>query len=262
MRKTRERYNMQGFSLSFLDCICCGFGAIILLLVLTKIGEPRALEDLRIHLEGLVAQLQEEIFEIRGETNVLNRDMITKQEQVSLERVLLARLRGDLSRIQGEYAATSQLSEVNEIVEGRLLAAQQKLTEEMQRLLGENLSTREGGCHHRRYPGRQRIHHLHYRHLRQHAQLRLASGDPEDAGSPRCLPESQRDPGDERHGELHVHELRRQVDPRHARPTPDHHRPPTSMDSFQQLESRRRHHPGYPYLCEGRQEDQSLCLWR
>ncbi len=136
MRKTRERYNMQGFSLSFLDCICCGFGAIILLLVLTKIGEPRALEELRIHLEGLVAQLQEEIFEIRGETNVLNRDMITKQEQVSLERVLIARLRGDLSRIQGEYAATSQLSEVNEIVEGRLLAAQQKLTEEMQRLLG------------------------------------------------------------------------------------------------------------------------------
>ena len=30
----------------FLDCICCGFGAIILLLVLTKIGEPRALGEL------------------------------------------------------------------------------------------------------------------------------------------------------------------------------------------------------------------------
>ena len=132
-RKTR-RNGMEGFSLSFLDCICCGFGAIILLLVLTKIGEPRALEELRVHLEGLVAKLQEELFEIRGETNVLNRDLTTKQEQLSVEQVLVARLRGDLSKIRGEFAATSQLSEVNEIVEGRLLAAQQELTEEMRRL--------------------------------------------------------------------------------------------------------------------------------
>jgi hypothetical protein len=104
------------------------------LLVLTKIGEPRALEELRVHLEGLVAKLQEELFEIRGETNVLNRDLTTKQEQHSEEQVKLARLRGDMSKIRGEFAATSQLSEVNEIVEGRLLAAQQELTEEMRRL--------------------------------------------------------------------------------------------------------------------------------
>ncbi len=74
-----------------------------------------------------MAKLQEELFEIRGETNLLNRDLTTKQEQLSVEQVLVARLRGDLSKIQGEFAATSQLSEVNEIVEGRLLAAQQEL---------------------------------------------------------------------------------------------------------------------------------------
>nr|NIS83237.1 VWA domain-containing protein [Anaerolineales bacterium] len=117
---------------------CCGFGAIILLLVLTKIGEPRALEELRRHLEGLVAQLQAELHEIRGETHVLNRELVSKQEQLSEERAQVARLRGDLSRIQGEFAATSQLSEVNEIVEGRLLAAQQELTEEMRRLQGRS----------------------------------------------------------------------------------------------------------------------------
>jgi hypothetical protein len=137
VRKKRRRWSgLEGFSFSFLDCICCGFGAIILLLVLTKIGEPRALEELRIHLEGLVAQLQAELYAIRGETNVLNRDLITKQEQLSEERVKVARLRGDLSRIRGEYAATQELSEINEIIEGGLLAAQQELTEEMQRLLG------------------------------------------------------------------------------------------------------------------------------
>ena len=33
--------------LSFLDAVCCGFGAIIMLLVLTKVGEPGAIEHPR-----------------------------------------------------------------------------------------------------------------------------------------------------------------------------------------------------------------------
>ena len=104
----------------------------------TKIGEPRALEDIRTELEGLVAKLQEELYEIRGETNVFERDLKTQVEQVSTEREAIARLRGDLSKIQGEYAATEQLLEISDIVEGRLLAAQQELTAEMQRLLGRS----------------------------------------------------------------------------------------------------------------------------
>jgi len=135
VRKTRQR-TADGFSLSFLDCICCGFGAIILLLVLTKIGEPAALEQARQDLDALIARLEQELHEIQGDTQVLNRDLTTKQEQLSKEESSIARLRGDLSRIQGEFAASQQLSEVNEIIEGRLLAAQQELSEEMKRLLG------------------------------------------------------------------------------------------------------------------------------
>ena len=136
MRRRRRR-GADGFNLSFLDVICCGFGAIILLLVLTKIGEPAALERAVEDLDALVARLQQELFEIIGETTVLNRDLTTREEQLSVERQNVARLRGDLSRIQGEFATTRQLSEVNEIIEGRMLAAQQELTEEMKRLLGE-----------------------------------------------------------------------------------------------------------------------------
>ena len=134
----RRRGMPEGFSLSFLDAICCGFGAIVLLLVLTKIGEPRALEQARIELDGLVARLEQELYEIRGETEVLNRQLISRQEQLSQERELIARLKGDLSRIQGEFAASKQESEVQDIIEGQLLAAQQKLTVEMQRLQQES----------------------------------------------------------------------------------------------------------------------------
>ena len=41
MRKNRDT---ETFSLSFLDAITCAFGAIILLLVLTKIYEPQIIE--------------------------------------------------------------------------------------------------------------------------------------------------------------------------------------------------------------------------
>jgi hypothetical protein len=145
----RRRREAEVFSLSFLDCICCGFGAIILLLVLSKLGEPKALEKARVDLDALIAALQQELFEIRGETTVLNREMQSRVEQLSEAQTKVARLRGDLSTIQGEFRASKELSEVNDIVEGRLVEALQKLTDEMKRLQAEVEESR----HARRFEG-------------------------------------------------------------------------------------------------------------
>jgi hypothetical protein len=134
VRGVRRRAT-ESFSLSFLDCVCCGFGAIILLLVLTKIGEPIALERAREDLDSLVARLELELAEIRGQTTVLERELNAREEQLSDEQDAVARLKGDFSRIRGEFRASLQLSEVQDRIEGRLLAAQQELTGEMQRLL-------------------------------------------------------------------------------------------------------------------------------
>ena len=131
-RKTGRR--PEGLSLSFLDAISCGFGAIVMLLVLSKIGEPIALEAARTDLEARVLALQEELFEIRGETEILQRELTSKRRQQSIETENVARLRADLSELPGQHAATRELSEVQDLLEGRLLAAQQKLTEEMRRL--------------------------------------------------------------------------------------------------------------------------------
>ena len=57
--KTRlGRRDVETFSLSFLDAICCGFGAVILLLVLTEVGEPIVFEQTREELEGRVVKLR------------------------------------------------------------------------------------------------------------------------------------------------------------------------------------------------------------
>jgi hypothetical protein len=140
---SRRQRDFEVFSLSFLDVICCGFGAIILLLVLTKLGEPRAIEEARLDLDRMVALLEAELYEIRGETAILDRRLRTRREQLSEVQAHIARLRGDLEEIRGEYAASRELSEVQDILEGRMLAAQQDLTEEMRRLLDQSRRRRD-----------------------------------------------------------------------------------------------------------------------
>ena len=129
-----RRRSIEAFSLSFLDCICCGFGAIILLLVLSKIYEPVIIEKTQEDLEALIALLQQELFEIRGETAVLNRDLVSIREQTSDTRVTLARLQGELDTVQGQYDVTFDDAEEADVDEGELRAARQTLTEEMLRL--------------------------------------------------------------------------------------------------------------------------------
>jgi hypothetical protein len=141
MRNRRRGFEV--FSLSFLDVICCGFGAIILLLVLTKFGEPRAIEEARRDLDRRLIELEAELYEMKGETAILDRRLKTKVQQLSQEQTQIARLRGDFSKIRGEYAASQELSEVQDILEGRMLAAQQELTDEMRRLLEESQRRRE-----------------------------------------------------------------------------------------------------------------------
>ncbi len=131
------------FSLSFLDAICCGFGAVIMLLVLNKAAEPRIIEQSRVDRQELIAALQRELAEIRGESTVLNRDRVSVEEQLSRSRELLARLQGDLSTIRGQFAASNARG-LDAATQGELLAARQQLTEEMRRLLADYQPPDEG----------------------------------------------------------------------------------------------------------------------
>jgi hypothetical protein len=132
----KPRRDIDVFSLSFLDCICCGFGAIILLFVLSKTAEPVILEEISEDYEGIVAKLQEELHEVQGEVQIFNRNLTQKKEQLSQEQEMLARLQGDLSAIRGEFAASKEDFSTQNTIEGRLVAAHQELTEDMQKVLG------------------------------------------------------------------------------------------------------------------------------
>ena len=132
----KERREVEAFSMSFLDAVCCGFGAIILMLVLTKTAEPIILDEIAPDLEGVIAELEKQLFEIRGETRRVTQEIQQTDEQLAKRKRTVARLEGDLSKILGEFAASKRESSVTDIIEGKLSTAQQQLTEEMQRLLG------------------------------------------------------------------------------------------------------------------------------
>ena len=131
-----SRRETEPFSLSFLDVICCGFGAVILLLMITKTVQPQIIEQSTINLDGRIAALQAELFELRGETAIFNRELNAKQEQLSELTRKLAIARGTLSQLQGEYAAAQTDASSDEIIIETLASAKQDLSEEMERLLG------------------------------------------------------------------------------------------------------------------------------
>lgn len=132
-----ERRETEVFTLSFLDCICCGFGAIILLLVLTQYGEPLQFERSRANLHAQLLKLQQELYEIRGETDELNRTLQGRLEELSRERLRLARLEGNLTNVRGQFKESRTNAAVSNIIEGELVSAYQTLTQEMERLLKE-----------------------------------------------------------------------------------------------------------------------------
>ncbi|PCJ25455.1 MAG: hypothetical protein COA96_07420 [SAR86 cluster bacterium] len=135
--KYRNR-NTDSFSVSFLDVAACGFGAMVILLMITKSGEPISIEFADVTPQGSIIELQEQLFAVRGETTILNRDLNAKHEQLSAMKNRIARLRRDLDDVQGQFQTSSQLSDETTDEVGRLSVAQQSMTEEMQRLMASS----------------------------------------------------------------------------------------------------------------------------
>ena len=135
-----KRHTVEVFSLSFLDCICCGFGAIILLLVLTEYGDPIQLAERTRSLKAQVSTLEAQLYEIRGETTDLNVQLKGRLDLLEKERMRAARLSGDLTNVNGEFSASRKEASVTNTIESELTSAYQTLTAEMQRLLKQQAS--------------------------------------------------------------------------------------------------------------------------
>ena len=136
--KRRGRRGIETFNMSFLDVISCGFGAIILLLVISQAVEPMVLEGIRANLDGVVRERQDRVHEIRGETTVLDEALLAKQAELREAENALGQRLSAVAALSGQVKDSRQSQQAQEIIEGKLAAAQQRLSEEMQRLLGQD----------------------------------------------------------------------------------------------------------------------------
>jgi hypothetical protein len=107
MKKERKRRPIEEMSVSFLDVIACGFGAIILLLIITKTVEPILLEKSRISLDGQVASREKALFEIKGQITELRRQVTDASGQLDDNLLTLAILERQLTQILGQFATTA-----------------------------------------------------------------------------------------------------------------------------------------------------------
>lgn len=133
----RRRREFEIFTMSFLDAICCGFGSMILLFIVTRVSEPTRLEESKTDLHGVIAQYEQELNEILGETDKIRRDASTTASDFKADEKSVETLRSELEKIRAEVLATVQDAKVTNEIEGKLATAKQSLTDEMKQLLAD-----------------------------------------------------------------------------------------------------------------------------
>ena len=134
MRSRAGRREFQEASISFLDVISCGFGAIVLLLIIARIGDPEGIEPVLL-IDGDVQMLQKMLFELRSDSAERQRDMVSGDQRLAADRLRLLQLSERLAAAQRQLSAEKSDATKES---AQLQLALQMLTEEMDRLLGQN----------------------------------------------------------------------------------------------------------------------------
>ena len=129
----KKRRNIEAFSLSFLDCICCGFGAIVLLLVLSKIYDPNNLNVQAESIE-LSQSLKEQLEEIQNESSFVDQNL--REAKLNTANLLqeLEVLNKELNNVRGEYAVSISKPIELDDNEKDLEEAKQKLSDEIKKM--------------------------------------------------------------------------------------------------------------------------------
>jgi hypothetical protein len=135
-----SRREVPEIGISFLDTITCGIGAIILLMTVTTTrphspapspDDPRAAE---------ISTLQRELFAARAAADSARDDTAAKAASAKLSAAELAKIKAQIAALLGAQdnaAKADQQAALNAAIYGELKTAQQRLSEEMERLYAQ-----------------------------------------------------------------------------------------------------------------------------
>jgi hypothetical protein len=120
--------------LSFLDCICCGFGAVILLLVIVKVHDPIFTEEQRVELISMIARLKAQIIDVEQETETVQSELLEAQSETERVESDARDLAARLARLKGSVDDTRGEAEVIAALQAAAKRAEQQLSTEAERL--------------------------------------------------------------------------------------------------------------------------------
>lgn len=131
-----RRRDNEPISIAFLDVITCGFGAIILLLMISKFGDPPEIdtEDPR---AAQISLMQRDLFDLKRDLNASEQDRIAKERQFVTWQEEARRMRRSLAVLRSSETEKKDTAILNAAIAGELKSAKQALTEEMKRLYAQ-----------------------------------------------------------------------------------------------------------------------------
>ena len=136
MKKLRRR-EVEVFNISFLDVISCGFGAVILLLVIALALEPVTVEKITEDLRGVISKRNEARKELNTESRSLTEALAAKKRALAAVKGQIETLGDLLGQTRTQHSAALTAIEAQDQLEQQLKAVRQKLTDEMKRLLSQ-----------------------------------------------------------------------------------------------------------------------------
>ena len=131
---TVRRRGFEPISIAFLDVITCGFGAIILLLMIARFGdppEPEPVDDPRI---GAISALQRDLFRLQRQVSELETRVSETTSTLESTTSQRASLVAEREQLLSRAARQRESARSNAEIAGELRIAQQQLSEEMKRL--------------------------------------------------------------------------------------------------------------------------------
>jgi hypothetical protein len=140
----RRNRNVEQSSLSFLDAISCGFGAIIILVVITKSAPPSVEEPTPVVNAAQAQQLSLLAQQTAGEREAVEAELAAAEATRAAAAQALASLRVSADSARDKVVETRQDTVVTTTLERQLAQARQTLTEEMRRLQGSAKARPDG----------------------------------------------------------------------------------------------------------------------
>ena len=150
----KKRRAFEVFTLSFLDCICCGFGAVVLFYTIVQ-AQAGAQEIARIdELTGEVSKLEEEVKEGTAHLVVLRNTLEKTDEDATSAQALAARVAAELKKRQSETSTYEEDTVAKREHINQLMADVQSLKEGVKRLQGGALDKAPAGDRIKAFRGR------------------------------------------------------------------------------------------------------------